>query len=405
MTEFVCRLGTARGEVIEGVYSAENEEVLRRDFERKEYVVLALRERSALLGLLRPARSARGRVKMKEFMVFNQELASLVHAGLPILSCLDLLIERRKNPLFHKALVDIREQVRSGSALSEAFASQEDLFPPIYAATLASGERSGEIESVVRRYLKYQKTILSLRSKVISALIYPAILVFMAIGLVAVLIYYVLPSFGRFYEELGVDLPIYTQILVGVSLGVRDNLWAVVAAGVGAWLAVAAAQRSEVGRVRFDRWKLSLPLVGRVAHKYAIANMSRTLGTLISGGIPLVQALDIANRAMSNNAFRAATTQAAERVREGYPLWESLERTGLMTDLAIEMIKVGESTGSLETMLENVAEFYDEEIDSDLSTLVAIIQPAMLVFMAVIVLIMLLALYMPLFRSYTASQA
>ncbi len=404
MTEFVCRLGTASGEIIDGVYAAESEEALRRDFERKEYLILSMRARSPLLGMLRPSAGKGGRIKMKEFLVFNQELASLVRAGLPILSCLDLLIERRKNPAFRKALVDIREQVRSGAALSEAFSSQSHLFPPIYASTLASGERSGEIESVVRRYLKYMKTILALRSKVVAALVYPIILIVMALGLVAVLIYYVLPNFNEFYGELGVELPLLTRMLVAFALLARDNLWAMAAVGIGAWLALAAARRTEAGRVKFDRLTLSVPLVGRVAHKYAIANMARTLGTLLGGGIPLVQSLDIAKQAIANNAFRAGVAEAAKRVREGQPLWESLERTGLMTDLAIEMIKVGESTGSLETMLENVAEFYDEEIDSDLGTLVALIQPALLIFMALIVVIMLLAVYLPLFRSYTASQ-
>lgn len=404
MTEFVCRLGTSRGEVIEGVYTAENEDALRRDLERKEYLVLSLRTRNPVLGLIRPSGASAGRIKMKEFLVFNQELASLVHAGLPILSCLDILTERRKNPVFRKALTDIREQVRGGAALSEAFSSQSHLFPPIYASTLASGERSGEIESVVRRYLKYLKTVLSLRSKVISALVYPLLLIVIAVFMVAVLIYYVLPSFSKFYAELGVELPLLTRMLVAFALFVRDNAWLVGVLAIGGWLGLAALRRTEAGRVQLDRWKLRIPLVGGVIHKYAIANMARTLSTLLGGGIPVVQSLEVANQAISNNAFRAAVAGAAQRVREGHPLWESLEQTGLATDLAIEMIKVGESTGSLETMLANVAEFYDEEIDNDLATLVALIQPALLILMALIVVVMLLSVYLPLFRSYAASQ-
>jgi len=404
MTEFVCRLGTASGEIIEGVYASETEAALRQEFERKDYLILSLKTRNPILGLLRPAASGGGRVKMSEFLIFNQELASLVHAGLPILACLDILIERRKNPVFRKALTDIREQVRAGAALSEGFASQSHLFPPIYASTLASGERSGEIESVVRRYLKYMKTILALRKKVVSALVYPALLVAMSAVLIAVLIYYVLPSFSEFYKQFGADLPLLTEMLVTFALLARTNAWALVALVLGAWLAVTVLRRTDAGRVQFDRWKLRLPLVGRVVHKYSIANLSRTLGTLLAGGIPLVQALDIANQAVSNSAFRAALAGAAVRVREGQPMWESLERTGLMTDLAIEMIKVGEATGSLEAMLGNVAEFYDEEIETDLATLVAIIEPAMLIFMGLFIAMILLAIYMPLFKSYTSSQ-
>jgi type IV pilus assembly protein PilC len=402
MTEFVCRLGTSGGEIIEGVYAAESADALRHDFERKDFLILSIRPRTSLLNLFRPS-GGRGRVKMKEFLVFNQELASLVKAGLPIVSCLDILIERRKNPVFRKALIDIREQVRAGSALSEAFASQSHLFPKIYSSTLASGERSGEIESVVRRYLKYQKTILAVRKKVISSLVYPALLVGMSVVLVSILIYYVLPKFSEFYGAFGSDLPLITELLVGFALLVRHNLWLLIAGGVGAWLALASWRRTEAGRVQFDRWKLSLPLVGAVAHKYSIANLARTLGTLLGGGIPLVQALELATQALSNSAFRSGVAGAAERVREGHPLWESLERTGLMTDLAVEMTKVGEATGSLEAMLGNVAEFYDEEIDAELATLVAIIEPAMLIFMGAFIAMILLAIYLPLFKSYTSS--
>jgi type IV pilus assembly protein PilC len=225
----------------------------------------------------------------------------------------------------------------------------------------------------------------------------------MSVVLVSILIYYVLPKFSEFYGAFGSDLPLITELLVGFALLVRHNLWLLIAGGVGAWLAVASWRRTEAGRVQFDRWKLSLPLVGTVAHKYSIANLARTLGTLLGGGIPLVQALELATQALSNSAFRSGVAGAAERVREGHPLWESLERTGLMTDLAVEMTKVGEATGSLEAMLGNVAEFYDEEIDADLATLVAIIEPAMLIFMGAFIAMILLAIYLPLFKSYTSS--
>jgi type IV pilus assembly protein PilC len=404
MTEYVCRLGTATGEILEGIYAGESEDALRRDLERRDYLVLSMRRRSPLAAILRPSEAGRRRIKMKEFLIFNQELVSLVHAGLPIVDCLDILVERRKNPVFRKALTDIREQVRGGSALSEAFASQSDLFPPIYASTLASGERSGEIESVVRRYLKYLKTLLLLRKKVTSALVYPALLVTMSFVLVGVLIYWVLPNFSTFYREFGSEMPLLTEMLVGFAVTVRDHAWLLAAAALGAWMALMSWTRTQTGRLQLDRWKLRMPLVGRVMHKYSIANLARTLGTLIGGGIPLVQSLEIASQALTNSAFRSAVGGAAERVREGQPLWDSLERTGLMTDLAVEMIKVGESTGSLETMLGNVAEFYDEEIDNDLGTLVAIIEPAMLIFMGVFIALILLAIYLPLFKSYSSSQ-
>jgi type IV pilus assembly protein PilC len=363
-----------------------------------------MRSRNVLAGLLRPGGKGTGKVTPKEFLIFNQELVSLLHAGLPIVTCLDILIERRKNPFFRKSLQDIRDQVRSGAALSEGFAGHPHLFPPIYASTLASGERSGEIESVVRRYIKYTKTVIAVRKKVVSSLMYPALLMLMAVGLVSFLILWVMPKFSSFYEEFGAELPLLTQVLLGVSELTTKNVWALILAAAGGWLALLAWARSETGRVQFDRVKLSVPLVGKVLHKYSIANFSRTLGTLLEGGIPLVQALDIASPALRNQAFRSAVEQASGRVREGHPLWESLERTGVMTDLAIEMVKVGESTGSLEIMLANVADFYDEEIDNDLTTLTSMLEPVMLVFMGFLIAMILLALYLPLLESYSTSR-
>ena len=404
MSEFVCKLGTPSGEIIEGVYTAESAEELRKDFERKEYLIYTLRPRNLIAGLLRPASSGAGKVTPKEFLIFNQELVSLIHAGLPIVACLDILIERRKNPAFRKALEEIRERVRSGAALSEGFASYRHLFPPIYASTLASGERSGEIESVVRRHIKYTKTVIAVRKKVFAAMVYPAMLLVMAVGLIGFLILWVMPKFASFYEEFGADLPLLTRVLMGVSELTTRNAWVVVLGVVGGWLALMAWTRSEAGRVQFDRVKLSLPLVGSILHRYSIANFTRTLGTLLEGGIPLVEALEIASPALRNQAFRSAVVKTSVSVREGQPLWESLEQTGLMTDLAIEMVKVGESTGSLETMLSNVADFYDEEIDSDLTTLTSLLEPAMLVIMGFLIAMILLALYMPLLESYSTSR-
>ncbi len=404
MSEFVCKLGTPSGEIIEGVYTAESAEDLRQDFERKEYLIYSLRPRNLIAGLLRPASSGSGKVTPKEFLIFNQELVSLLHAGLPIVASLDILIERRKNLAFRKALQEIRDRVRSGAALSEGFASYSHLFPPIYASTLASGERSGEIESVLRRHIKYTKTVIAVRKKVFSSLMYPVLLLLLSVGLVGLLILWVLPQFAGFYSELGADLPLLTRVLLAVSGLVTKNVWVCLLAVGGGWFALVAWTRTEAGRVQFDRLKLLLPLVGGILHKYAIGNLTRTLGTLLEGGIPLVQALDIASPALRNQAFRTAVEKTAVRVREGQPLWESLEQTGLMTDLAIEMVKVGESTGSLETMLANVADFYDEEIDNELTTLTSLLEPAMLVIMGALIAMILLAMYLPLLEAYSSSR-
>jgi type IV pilus assembly protein PilC len=338
---------------------------------------------------------------MKEFLLFNQELAALLRAGLPILTSLDILTERRKNPTFKKALLEVRAKVRGGSALSEAFAEQGDLFPKIYCSTLASGERSGEIANVLTRYIGYQKTLLTTRRKVTAALIYPACLFLLSIGVVGILITVVVPKFIDFYGDLGADLPLITRLLIGLSTLVTDYGLLLLAAGIGGVMALRAWIRTDKGRLGFDRFKLRIPLLGGILKRFSASRFVRTLATLLAGGIPVVAGLTIAARAVGNRVFETSLLDVERKVREGSGLWQALEDTGLFSDIAIEMTKVGESTGALADMLVNVSDFYDEEIDSNLSTIMALLEPAMLVFMGVLVALMMLAIYMPLLKSYS----
>ncbi len=402
--EFVCKIGTPGGQVHEQVYSADTEDGLRKDFEARDYYVYWIRRKGGLAGLFDLSGLRRRRISTKEFLIFNQELASLIQAGLPIITSLEILLERRKNPVFRRAMADIRDQVKAGAALSEAFASQGGLFPKIYSSSIASGERSGEIATVLRRYISYSKTVLAIRKKVISALIYPGILLTMAVGLVVLLLTFILPKFREFYADFNTELPLITRVLVGVSGLIRDNLALLSAAAVAAVVGISAWLRTPGGALFVDTYKLKIPLLGPIWLRYAISRFTRTLATLASGGIPLVTSLDIAAHAVGNLIFETEILKVAQKVREGGALWESLEKTGLMTDMSIEMIKVGESTGALEDMLTNVANFYDEEIESNLATLVALMEPAMLIFMGGVIGTMLMAIYLPLIRSYSASQ-
>ncbi|HZE88968.1 MAG TPA: type II secretion system F family protein, partial [Verrucomicrobiae bacterium] len=402
--DYVCKVGTPGGQILEQVYAAETEETLRKDFEARDYFVYWIRRKSGVAALLDFSALRKRRISSKEFLIFNQELASLIQAGLPIVTSLEILMERRKNLVFKRALADIRDQVKAGASLSDAFESQGGLFPKIYASSLASGERSGEVATVLRRYIAYTKTILAIRKKVVSALIYPAILLVMAFGLVILLLTYILPKFREFYSDMGTELPLITRMLVGASGLVRDNvlIWIpltlLTIVGVSTWV------RTPLGALKLDTWKLKVPLLGGIWHRYAISRFTRTLATLTSGGIPLVIGLDISARAIGNRIFERRILEVSQKVREGGSLWESLEQTGIMTDMSVEMIKVGESTGALEDMLSNVANFYDEEIDNSLATLVALMEPAMLIFMGGVIATMLLAIYLPLIRSYTSSQ-
>ncbi len=392
MPEFQARLASPSGEIIERSYTADSEAALRRELEDDEFLVLDLRQRSALLQKL----AFTPRVSAREFMFFNQELAALIRAGLPILACLDILIERRKNERFKRALMDVRNRVKSGESLSEAFTAQGELFPRLYSASLASGERSGELHSVLQRFIAYSRKAMDVRRKVVSALIYPAVLLTLSIGLIVVLVFYVIPRFNEFLVTLNTELPLITKALVAVATFCQRNGLLILLTAAGTAVALVLWNRTEAGRLMMDRVSLKIPLVGTVFHDWAQNRFTRTLGTLQAGGIPLVTSLELSARAVGNRVFERDLLDVTNRVREGQSLWESLERTGLISDIAVEMVKVGESTGALDEMLTSASDFTDEEIDYRLTKIVALIEPLMLVFMAVVVGTMLLSMYLPL---------
>ena len=406
MAEFACRIGTPAGEIVERTYTADSESALRRELERKDLLVISLRRAGGAADAARSIMPFRHRVKSKEFLLFNQEFMALIRAGLPILASLDILIERRKNPAFKKALVDIRERIKSGESLSQAFEAQ-NLFPRIYASSLASGERSGEIATMLKRFITYSRTVLAIRKKVVGAMIYPSILLALSGVLVGILVYYVVPTFSEFFIGLSggkAELPLITKALVGFSKFIRNYILFIIVGAVAAFSLFQVWRKTAGGRLAFDSFKLKVPLVGAVLQAYAVSRFSRTMSTLLAGGLPLVTSLEITSGAVGNAAYERAVDSVARRVKEGEAMWDSMEKTGLFPEMTLEMIKVGESTGSLEEMLTNVADFLDEEIDQKISTLVSLVEPLMLVFMAIVVGTILLAIYYPLLKLYSGSQ-
>jgi len=402
--QFLCRLALPTGEIVERVMTADSEPALRRELEGKDCLVLDMRKRSALGAALGGLFSVKPRIPAREFLFFNQEFSALLRAGLPILTSLDILIERRKNVVFRKALLDIRDRVKGGQSLSEAFAAQGELFPSLYASSLASGERSGELPSVLKRYLDYSRKVLAIRKKVVSASIYPTMIVVLAVIVIGIMVFQVIPAFSGFLKELGTDLPLSTQILVAVSVFLRAHVLVIAASLAAGIVSFVFWRKTPAGRIAFDRVKMRIPLAGPVMHAYAQNRFTRTLGTLVAGGIPLVTSLDLAGRAVGNRYLERKIAEVTVGVREGQPLWQSLERTEQISDMTVEMIKVGESTGALTEMLDAASEFSEEEIDYKLNKLITIIEPAMLVFMALVVTGVLLALYMPMIRAAGSSR-
>ena len=395
--EFRCRLASPTGEIVEGVYVAETEARLRHELEEKGLYVLSLQPKHAIAGISLHL-PQRNRINTREFLVFNQELATLLKAGMPLVQSLDLLKRRVESPTFRRVLDDIHEKVRSGTALSDAFAIHGELFPRVYTASILAGERSGNLEAVLRRYVEYMKIIQTVKSKTVSALVYPAILVSLALALVTLIVLKVVPAFSDFYTSFGADLPLVTRIIMEISAFVRGQMLLIVVVLVVAVAVVLSWVRQPGQKARFDHALLGVPMLGQVARKFSTSQMSRTLATLLGGGLPLVNALDIAARSIGNQFMAQQLEIVGARVREGESFAAALEARHAFPEVAVKMAEVGESTGALQDMLNTVADFYDEEISTTMDRFVTLVEPVLLVMMGIVIAGLLLALYMPLFQ-------
>jgi len=398
MPEYVCRVGTPAGDVRLETHAATDEATLRKELARRDLHVFEMHLRRAGIGI-GPLRFGSGtrRISKREFILYNQQMVALLKAGVPLLQSLDSSLERMKPGGFRRALADVRDRVRAGASLSEAFQAQGEAFPTMYSAALTAGERSGELATVMSRYLVFAKKTQMLRTKVVSALIYPAVLVGVSLLSVSALLFFSLPKFAEFYADFDSALPSYTQAIIDFTAWMRAHWIASTIGSVAAFLALRWWAATDAGALAIDRVTLKIPLLGSVARMYNVAQFSRTLATLLSGGIPLVPALQTTTGAMTNRLYIDAMREMTADVRQGRPLWESMEKTGVMTDLAIELCKVGESTGSLDVMLTNIADFYDEQVDENMTRVVSVISPVIIVVMGFIVLMLLVAMYMPIF--------
>jgi type IV pilus assembly protein PilC len=394
--EFRCRLVTATGEIVEGTYAADSEARLRHDFEVQGLHVLSLRKRSVLGG--GSVLPKRRKISRHEFLVFNQEFATLLKAGMPLVQSIDLLRHQVVNPVFRGVLDDVHEKVRGGTALSDAFAGHGTLFPRVYTASLLAGERSGNLDAILRRYVVYEKVLDTVRRKTISALIYPVILVVLAVVLVGIIVLKVVPAFSDFYAGFNAELPLSTRIILGISQFAQQQ-FLLLAAGIAVGsVAFAAWIRQPGQRAQFDRALLTIPFVGETVRKFVTAQMARTLGTLLGGGIPLVNSLEVTARSVGNQHMGWELDVVTQNVREGQGLAASLAKRAVVPEVALKMIEVGESTGALQDMLSSLADFYDEEVETSVSRFVTLIEPMLLVSMGLVIAVLVLALYMPLFQ-------
>ncbi len=390
MTEFSIRLADERGRILEQTHAAATAEELRARFTQAGYLVYSVKPRSSFAG------SSKKKIKLDLFLVFNQQFLTLIRAGLPILGSIDLLAKRQKEPSFRAQLEDVAARVRTGESLSAAFEAQGGV-PLVYTTTLLAGERSGNLEEVLQRFLEFQRVSLTFRKKLRSSLIYPIFLVVMVLALFFFLITFVVPRFAELYSQLGTQLPGLTLALLALGQYAQHDGWwfaillAAVIYGVVRWT------KTEPGAIVVDRVRIAMPLVGPVWLKYQVGLFSRTLSTLLTGGLPLVPSLETAARSIDSRQIARAVGLSVESVREGNGLAKSLQSTKVFPELSVEMVEVGESTGALPQMLNSVAEFFEEDVQTSLTAIMSLIEPVILIVMGLVVVVILIALYLPIF--------
>ncbi len=395
MAEFVCKVADSSGRVFQQVETAQSEAEARQRLGERGFCVYSIRTE---LGLLRQfGRAGRERIlRSSDFLIFNQQFNTLIKAGLPILKALDLLAERAASPRLRPILEDVRQRVKEGALLSEAMTA-EAIFPPVYTTSILAGEKSGNLTGVLENYINYQRVSVGFRNRLKTVLIYPSILVVAVTTVLSFLVTYAVPQFAALYSDLDVPLPTITRVVLSISLPLRQYLFLVVALVAAAVVLVVLWTRTEQGALAIDRIKPRIPLLGGIWLKAQVAQFVRTLSTLLAGGTPLVAALGTAADAIGSRLMSTSVRAAAARVREGESLHVSLAASAVIPELALEMIEVGESSGALSAMLTSVAEFYEEEVNLRLTSFLAWVEPAILVFMAGVVALILISLYLPMF--------
>ena len=397
MLEFHYKAARCDGTIVESRMVSDNESSVRAQLDHQGLLVLSLQSSKGGAGRLGLGRFGQ-RVSLREFLIFNQEFLALIKAGLPILKTFDLLAERATNHAFQNSLQGVRREIRGGASISDAMALYPAHFAELYRATLRSGEHTGALADVLQRYIAYLKMVIAVREKVVKALAYPVFLIVVGLAVVAFLLIYVMPTFADIYSQSKAELPGPTKLLLSVVQSI--HVWMPWAVGglIAAILATSYWIRTPAGRVQFDRVSLHVPLVGDVLRKNEIIRMARTLSAILGGGIPLLHALGITAGAMTNRVIAQALQRTTARVRDGMGLAASLQQERLLPQMMLEMIEVGETTGALEPLLRDVAEFQEAQLDLRLNQLTTWIEPVLLLIMGVIVGGLVVVMYLPVFE-------
>ncbi len=394
MPEFILKYADGRGQIHQQVATADSEREVRDRLTQQGFLIYSIKARAAAPGARLLGK--RKKIDMEKFLIFNQQFVTLIRAGLPILKSLDLLADRLTDPKLGPHVRAVRDAVRDGALLSDAFRRQR-VFPNIYCTSVLAGEKSGSLPDVLDRYIGFQRVSLAVKKKLITSLMYPCVLVVLVILLMTFLVTYVVPTFASLYSSMQAKLPAMTVALIAIGSAARTYLLGFSAALVGSIVAYRWWSRAESARLKIDSLKLRIPVAGEVWVKYQVAQLARVLSTLLTGGIPLVQAMETASDSVGTPLLKRAIERAGKSVREGQPLSRSLSASKMFPSLAIDMIEVGESTGALPAMLSSVAEFFEDDVTTRMTAALSLIEPAIMIFMGIFVAFVLVSLYLPIF--------
>ncbi len=390
MPQFIYKAVREDGTSISSEAIAASVEELRQELENKGYLVLSLAAKKN--------RFEKKGGNEKDFLLFNQEFVTLIKAGLPILQAIDLLCKRTQNPRFRIILENIINDIKGGAALSDAMAQHPMYFPPLYTSTVRAGEKSGAIVDVLKRFIVYQKRMIAVMSKLKMALAYPIFLVFALLGVLTLFFLYIIPNFMKMYSDQGSKLPFLTMMLMSFTTFVTHAAPFILAGLVAAGFGLAMWKKTDAGRTALDTVKLRIPLLRSLITQYFLAQITRTLATVLRGGIPLVQALDTTAGVINNKVLARRLSEVQSLVTEGVSFADACERTRLASDMTVRMIEVGESSGDLPQMLEDVADFYDQEVENRLTALTTLIEPVLMLCMGLVMAVIVVALYLPIFE-------
>jgi len=396
MPEFLLRYADARGEMHQQVATAGTADEARERFSQQGFLVYSVKPKGAIVSLAPALTGGRKKLNVEKFLIFNQQFVTLVRAGLPILKSLDLLADRLTDPKLGRHIRAVRDEVKTGALLSDAFRDQ-GVFPAVYVTSILAGEKSGSLAEVLDRYIGYQKLALAVKKKLIVSLIYPSLLLTMTLGLIVFLITFVVPNFAQLYKSMEAKLPELTLILIAVGTTARSYILAGILGLAALVIAFRFWSRREAARARLDRLKMRTPILGEIWVKFHVAQLSRILSTLLVGGIPLVQALETSAQSIGSKLLQNALERAQRLVKEGQSLSSALASTDIVPGLAVDMIEVGESTGALPSMLASVSEFYEEDVNTRMVAALSLIEPVIMIFLGVFVAFVLVSLYLPIF--------